>query len=79
MILIAAIWIAVTGAFFMYVPVLSVVGMALVSFGFVLMFVTGVHVGNGADTASASILSSEIPSAPGTNCAHAEAPPNPNH
>ena len=76
MILIAVIWIAVAGAFFMYVPVLPVLGAALVLFGFVLMFVVGVQVGNIAGTPSQDTIRSEILSASGTNCGQAEVSPN---
>jgi hypothetical protein len=43
---IALIWMAGVGAFFLYVPLLSVVSAALVLTGFAVMFVLGVHIGS---------------------------------
>ena len=75
-ILIAVIWMAATGAFFWYVPLLPVIGVALISVGLVLMFVLGVHVGAVADSAARAVAEPEILSVPGTNCAKATLPQN---
>jgi len=56
MILIALIWIAGTAAFFLYVPLLSLIGTGLIVFGFALMFVAGIHVGYRSDCEPPAIV-----------------------
>lgn len=75
-ILIAVIWMAATGAFFLYVPLLPVMGVALLAVGLVLMFVLGVHVGAVADSATRAVPKPEILSVPGTNCDTTNLPQN---
>jgi len=64
MILTALICIAGTTAFFLFVPLLPVIGTGLIVFGFVLMFVAGVHVGYRSDCKTPAIMDRKLFPAP---------------
>jgi hypothetical protein len=72
LIFIALVWMAGVGAFFLYVPLLSVVSVGLVISGFAIMFIVGFHVGSVASIETEILERTERHSTPRTNSAPAE-------
>ena len=72
LIFIALVWMVGVGAFFLYVPLLSVVSVGLVISGFAIMFILGVHIGSVASIETEILEHAEIRSKPRTNSAPTE-------